>query len=299
MIVLSCLKHDIISWEGILYLQSGLCVESVTLKLPNFLWPTLALNGVNKTLLFWSFFCPWDISNMFCSRLSLVRPWEIGVPADFGVPCELSNCVILLPERVARFVLLEGQPCVQIVCSISAWGRAMQIHTWEPLHSEATALKCIHLVTFWALGCRHTHLSDPLCICSRYPCMPGAVAGTAFCSAGTFHWHEHCSCAVPLYCWVGFCWHSMELRVEGLALAIQWHRYWRLIFVISGAVAQLISLSIADIQSRGYCFLMHSHIVRLICNTTNVNLANLTWNNSFGSEKHIALRSGVKISKSK
>lgn len=64
-------------------------------------------------------------------------------------------------------------------------------------------------------------------------------------------------------------------------------------------VAQLISLTVADIQSRGYCFLMHSHIVRLICNITEVDLAISLGITTLESEKHIALRSGVKLSKSK
>lgn len=133
--------------------------------------------------------CPWDISDTFCSRLLLVGPWEIDVPAGFAVPCELNNSVILLPEQVARF-----------------------------------------------------------------------------CAAGSSHASRVCRPSLPL--------------VPGAKRCCQ--SCWQLIFLIFSEVAQLIFLNIAGIHSSGCCFLMHSHIVRLICNITKVDLANLTWNNNFG-----------------
>lgn len=76
--------------------------------------------------------CPWDISDTFCSRLLLVGPWEIDVPAGFAVPCELNNSVILLPEQVARFCA-AGSSHASRVCRPSL-----------PLVPGAKRCKCTH-----------------------------------------------------------------------------------------------------------------------------------------------------------
>lgn len=201
--------------EWILYLQTGLFVERVARMLPKFLWPTLPLKAVNKPLFVWlvGFFLL-SLRHFKCvsSRPSPVGLWEIDVPAVFGMPCELSDCMILLPEWVARFRVARSTHASR-VCRLSGplVPRAkLWIHTWQPLSlaQHSSAFICF-LSRPWDAA-THACLTPSVyllvLIARCYPSVPGAAAGTCLflcwhftCNTGTY------SCAVPTYCWMGLC----------------------------------------------------------------------------------------------
>lgn len=130
---------------------------------------------------------------MFCSRLWLEGPWEIDVPAHCGVSCELNNCVILLPEWVARFCT-AGSSHASRVCRLSVplvpgAKRCKSTHGHLAVGHSAQVHSSVHF-----LGPRvqpHTLawlsvylLLLPLCACSSGRHLPSAWL--ALCM-----WHGH------------------------------------------------------------------------------------------------------------
>lgn len=159
---------------------------------------------------------------MFCSRLLLEGPWEIDVPAHFGVPCELNNSVILLPERVARF-RAAGSSHASCVCRLSvplvpgakryksthgylAVGHSAQVHSSVHFLGPRVQPHTLvwHSVYLLLLPLRAWSSGTCLVLCWRLACDTGT-----------------CSCAVPTHCWMGCCWLSTELGAGGPASAIQ------------------------------------------------------------------------------
>lgn len=158
----------------------------------------------------------------------------------------------------------------------------MQIHTWLSCSRPHRSSAFICSLSGPQGAATHTCLA--LCVSAlATPAWLEQWQAPAFCSAGALH-VTRAPAAVLCACTAG--WASVSLAwTWGLVVLLQQsscQSYWQLLFFISSVVAQLVSLNIAGIQSRGHCFLMHSHTVGLICNITKVNLANLTWNNNFG-----------------
>lgn len=93
--------------DWILYLQSGLSVESVARRLPKFFVTNIIFESSKQKPFRLEFVGFWFLSprhfKYVSSRPLLVGTWETGVTAVFGMLHELNNCMILLPERVARF----------------------------------------------------------------------------------------------------------------------------------------------------------------------------------------------------
>lgn len=183
--------------EWILYLQTGLFVERVARMLPTFFWPTLPLKAVNKPLfvcLFGFLFLSLRHFKCVSSRPSPVGLWEIDVPAVFGMPCELSDCMILLPEWVARFRVARSTHASR-VCRLSG-PLVPRAKLCESPHGNLAAGHSIQVhssVFFLGPGmqpCTLVWHSWYIYLCwslSATPPCPEQLQAPAFCFAGTLH----------------------------------------------------------------------------------------------------------------
>lgn len=183
--------------EWIFYLQSGLFVESVTRMLPKFLWPPLPLKAVNKNLLVCLFVCGFLSLRHFkyvSSRPLLVRPWEIDVPAVFGMPFELNNCMIFLPEWVPRFCVARSTHASRVCrSSVPLVPRAKLCKSTHGNLAARHSVQVHSSVVFLGLGMHpymlvwHSQCATCADLLCATPMCLAQLQAPAFCFAGTLH----------------------------------------------------------------------------------------------------------------
>lgn len=114
--------------------------------------------GVFFCLLFWSLAHFKYVS----FRPSLAGLRELDVCAFFDMPCELNNCLILLPEGIAQFRVSRSyprQPDVQV--SVPSVPRAAQLHARSPPAMHSITLPSLNIADIQRRG--HCFVMQPPC----------------------------------------------------------------------------------------------------------------------------------------
>lgn len=171
--------------------------------LPKFLWLTLPLN---KKLSGWVVGCSGFFIYLSLRHFKYVssRPLLSSTLMFLGMPSELNNSMILLPEWAARFRVARSTHA-SCLCRLSV-PLVLMTKLCKTTHSNLAARHSIQVhssVFFPGPGMQlHTLVGHSQCICLCwsalcYPDVPGAAADTSFAFLALYTQHRHLQLCCP------------------------------------------------------------------------------------------------------